>query len=56
MEAKRVAELFTETGVWSGPAVTMKGRAELEKGFARRRAQAERTSRRIFTSFLREDA
>ncbi len=51
-EASRVAELFTEDGVWTGPGVRMEGREQLQKGFAAREAQRERMSRHVCHNFL----
>ncbi len=51
-EAARIAELFTEDGVWASPQVTMKGRAELEQGFQARQDNAARMSRHICHNFL----
>ncbi len=51
-EASRIAELFSEDGVWSSPDVTMSGREQLEKGFGRREAQKERMSRHVCNNFL----
>jgi ketosteroid isomerase-like protein len=46
-EAERIADLFTEDGVWKSPEVTMEGREQVRKGFARRQAQAGRMSRHV---------
>ncbi len=45
--AGRIAELFTETGVWKSPEFTMQGREQLRKGFGRRQAQRGRMSRHV---------
>jgi hypothetical protein len=51
-EAARIAELFTENGVWAGPGSKMSGRAQLEAGFGQRQAQNERMSRHVCNNFL----
>jgi hypothetical protein len=51
-EAGRVAELFTEDGLWTGGRVTMKGREELAAGFGRRQADSNRMSRHVCQNFL----
>lgn len=51
-EAARVAELFTEDGVWESPEVRMNGRAEIAKGFMRRQEQTDRVSRHVCTNVL----
>ncbi len=51
-EASRVAELFTEDGVWASPEATMSGRDQLEKGFAQRQANEARMSRHVCNNFL----
>ncbi len=53
-EAARIAELFTEDGVWAGPGTKMTGRAELGAGFGQRQAQKERMSRHVCNNFLCE--
>jgi uncharacterized protein (TIGR02246 family) len=51
-EAARIADLFTEDGVWTGGQVVMKGREQLAAGFAQRQANAERMSRHVCQNFL----
>ena len=46
-EAERIAELFSEDGVWKSPEVAMEGREQIQKGFARRQANAGRMSRHV---------
>lgn len=50
-EAQRIAELFTEDGVWKSPEITMEGREQLQKGFGRRQAQRGRMSRHVCNNF-----
>lgn len=50
-EASRIADLFTDEGVWAAPGVEMKGRAQLAGGFKQREAQAERMSRHVCNNF-----
>jgi ketosteroid isomerase-like protein len=49
-EAARIAELFTEDGVWDGPGVRMQGRAEVHEFFSRRETVSRRTSRHVITN------
>ena len=51
-EAARVAELFTEDGVWESPEARFTGRDEIAKAFGRRQAQATRVSRHVCTNLL----
>jgi ketosteroid isomerase-like protein len=51
-EAERVAELFSEDGVWRSPEVSLEGREQIHKAFARRQAMVERTSRHVCTNLL----
>jgi len=51
-EAERVAELFSEDGVWSSPEVTMDGREQVRKGFAQRQANVARMSRHVCNNQL----
>ena len=46
-EAEKVADLFTEDGVWTSPQVTMKGQQELRRGFGGRQRQTARMSRHV---------
>jgi ketosteroid isomerase-like protein len=50
-EAARIADLFTEDGVWTSPEFTLKGREELARGFGRRQAQTARMSRHVCNNF-----
>jgi uncharacterized protein (TIGR02246 family) len=51
-EAARIAELFTEDGVWSSPENTMTGREAIARGFARRQANTARMSRHVCGNVL----
>ncbi len=53
-EAERIAELFSEDGVWTSPEVTMSGREQVQKGFARRQANVARMSRHVCNNLLLE--
>lgn len=48
--ADRIAELFTEAGVWEGPGVRMDGRSEILRFFSERAAVTRRTSRHVITN------
>lgn len=50
-EAARIADLFTDDGVWESPEVTMKGRQELLRGFGARQANPQRMSRHVCNNF-----
>ena len=51
-EAERVADLFSEDGVWASPELTMDGREQVRKGFARRQANVGRMSRHVCNNLL----
>ncbi len=51
-EAAKIADLFTEDGVWTGGNITLKGREQLQRGFGRRQANSERMSRHVCQNFL----
>ena len=51
-EASRIADQFTDDGVWTSPDNTMTGRAEIEAGFGRREAAPRRRSRHVCTNAL----
>lgn len=51
-EAERIAELFTEDGVWSSPEVTLDGNEQIRKAMAQRQANAARMSRHVCNNFL----
>ena len=51
-EGARVAELFTDDGVWSSPESTMTGRAAIRAGFQRRQDNAARMSRHVCSNLL----
>ena len=53
-EASRIADLFSDDGVWASPGVKMSGRAEIKAGFQRREEQKERMSRHVCNNFLCE--
>ena len=40
-DAAKIAELFSEDGVWTGPGVRMQGREQLAQGFGLREGQYE---------------
>lgn len=50
-DAARVAELFTDDGVWESEQTRMEGVDELREGFGRRQGLVERTSRHVCTNF-----
>jgi len=51
-EAERVADLFSEDGVWESPEVTMRGRDQVRKGFAMRQSDLKRMSRHVCNNLL----
>ena len=51
-EAGRVAELFSEDGVWKSPQVTMNGCEELQQGFGARQNNTRRMSRHVCNNLL----
>jgi uncharacterized protein (TIGR02246 family) len=51
-EAAKIAELFTEDGVWSGPGFELKGLEQVRKGFERRQANKARMSRHVCNNLL----
>lgn len=52
-EAQRIADLFTEDGVWTAPGiVTMRGQQELRKGLGERQARTTRVARHVCTNLL----
>ena len=51
-EAERIAQLFSEDGVWTSPEVTMDGREAIRKAMAVRQANAARMSRHVCNNFL----
>jgi uncharacterized protein (TIGR02246 family) len=50
-EAARVADQFTEDGVWASPENTMTGRDAIRRGFERRQANTARMSRHVCDNF-----
>jgi hypothetical protein len=49
-EASRIAELFTEDGVWESEGLRMEGRSAIREGFARREGVRRRVSRHVCTN------
>jgi len=50
--AARVAELFTEDGIWTSPEITMDGLEQIQKGFTLRQGRTERASRHVCNNVL----
>ncbi len=48
--AARIAELFTEDGVWEGPGTRMEGREAIRAGFWKREGVMRRVSRHVCTN------
>ena len=53
-EAERIAELFSEDGVWTSAEATMDGREAIRKAMAARQANLARMSRHVCNNFLLE--
>jgi len=51
-EASRIADLFTDDGVWASPENTMTGRAEIARGFSARERNQRRMSRHVCNNLL----
>ncbi|MEC9345482.1 MAG: nuclear transport factor 2 family protein [Pseudomonadota bacterium] len=51
-EAARIADQFTEDGVWTSPDTTMTGKAEVRAGFERRQKVVRRRSRHVCCNAL----
>ena len=51
-DAERIAELFTEDGVWKSPEATLDGREAIRKAMAERQANAGRMSRHVCNNLL----
>jgi hypothetical protein len=51
-EAAKIADLFSEDGVWAAPGVRMGGRQQLLKGFGAREANTARMSRHVCNNLL----
>jgi len=51
-EAAKIADLFTEDGVWESPEITMTGRDQIRVGFQRRQDQSNRMSRHVCNNLL----
>lgn len=49
-DAGRIADLFTEDGIWSGVDLVLTGRAEIREWFVRREALSRRVSRHVCTN------
>ena len=45
-----VPELFVEDGVYAAPGLELRGRGEIARFYAERRARGKRTSRHVFTN------
>ena len=50
-EASRIADLFTEDGVWASAETTMTGAEELRNGFGLREKNTARMSRHVCNNF-----
>lgn len=53
-EAERIAELFSEDGIWASSEVTLDGREAIGKAMAARQANLARMSRHVCNNFLLE--
>lgn len=53
-EAERIAELFTEDGVWRTDEFAMEGGAAIRAGFGRRQGVTRRQSRHVCTNVIIE--
>lgn len=53
-QAARIADLFSENGVWASAEVTMNGRDEVRQGMAHRQANENRMSRHVCNNLLVE--
>jgi len=53
-EAAKIADLFSEDGVWAAPGVRMEGQEQLRKGFGSREANTARMSRHVCNNLLLE--
>jgi ketosteroid isomerase-like protein len=51
-EAARVADLFTEDGIWESPEAKLVGRDQIREGFQRRQDMKERMSRHVCNNLL----
>ena len=51
-QASKIAELFTDDGVWTSPDTTMTGRVEIQRGFAGRERNSRRMSRHVCSNLL----
>ena len=51
-DAAKIAELFSEDGVWTGPGVRMQGRGQLAQGFGLRQANTKRMSCHVCNNLL----
>lgn len=50
-QAERIAELFTEDGVWSSAEITFDGNEQIQKAMAQRQANTARMSRHVCNNF-----
>jgi len=51
-EASRIAELFTEDGLWTNGSIRMEGRAGIHRAFSHREGVTRRTSRHLCTNVV----
>jgi len=51
-EAGRIAELFTDDGIWASAESTMNGKEAVREGFIRRENNRARMSRHVCNNFL----
>jgi len=51
-EAEKIADLFSDDGIWRSPGVEMNGVDEVRKGFAARQANVGRMSRHVCNNLL----
>lgn len=50
-EAEKIADLFTEEGVWTSPEFTATGREEVRSAMGQRQANVNRMSRHVCNNF-----
>ncbi|MBW1848635.1 MAG: nuclear transport factor 2 family protein [Deltaproteobacteria bacterium] len=51
-KAAKIAELFTEDGIWKSPEITMTGHNQIRAGFQHRQDKKERMSRHVCNNLL----
>lgn len=51
-EASRIAELFTEDGLWTNESIRMEGRDGIRRAFSHREGVTRRTSRHLCTNVV----